>query len=158
MATRLVKFAVALAVAIMLLVLVVPGFFGVAREAPFAQIVPFRLATGLAAVAAAAVLVVLAVLVAPIRRLSLALAALGVAFALVLAGVQGLRGYGSAPRAPTGSPMSASRAGISCTMACRPRRSWSSHRRTPSTPWPCSKSRARVPRRSRMLSRSRVRR
>ncbi|PPI51409.1 endonuclease/exonuclease/phosphatase family protein [Rathayibacter iranicus] len=91
------KFAVALAVAIMLLVLVVPGFFGVAREAPFAQIVPFRLATGLAAVAAAAVLVVLAVLVAPIRRLSLALAALGVAFALVLAGVQGLRGYGSAP-------------------------------------------------------------
>ncbi|MWV30371.1 endonuclease/exonuclease/phosphatase family protein [Rathayibacter iranicus] len=97
MATRLVKFAVALAVAIMLLVLVVPGFFGVAREAPFAQIVPFRLATGLAAVAAAAVLVVLAVLVAPIRRLSLALAALGVAFALVLAGVQGLRGYGSAP-------------------------------------------------------------
>lgn len=97
MATRLVKFAVALAVAIVLLVLVVPGFFGVAREAPFAQIVPFRLATGLAAVASAAVLVVLAVLVAPIRRLSLALAALGVAFALVLAGVQGLRGYGSAP-------------------------------------------------------------
>lgn len=97
MTTRLVKVAVAIAVAIVLLVLVVPGFFGVAREAPIAQIVPFRLVTGLAAVAAAAVLVVLAVLVAPIRRLSLALAALGVAFAVVLAGVQGVRGYASAP-------------------------------------------------------------
>ncbi|WP_153038861.1 endonuclease/exonuclease/phosphatase family protein, partial [Rathayibacter tanaceti] len=97
MGTRLVKAAVAVVAAIALLVVAAPAFFGVAREAPFAQLVPFRLATGLAAVGAAAVLVVIAVLVAPIRRLSLALAALGVVFALILTGVQGVRGYESAP-------------------------------------------------------------
>ncbi|WP_146079445.1 endonuclease/exonuclease/phosphatase family protein [Rathayibacter sp. AY2B9] len=100
MGTRLVKTAVAVIVAIALLVVAAPGFFGIAREAPFAQLVPFRLATGAAAVGLAAVLVVIAVLVAPVRRLALALAALGVVFALVLAGVQGARGYDSAaPRA-----------------------------------------------------------
>ncbi|AZZ48364.1 endonuclease/exonuclease/phosphatase family protein [Rathayibacter rathayi] len=97
MGTRLVKTAVTVIVAIALLVLAAPSFFGIAREAPFAQLVPFRLATGLAAVGITAVLVVIAALVAPVRRLALVLAALGVLFAVVLAGAQGVRGYDSAP-------------------------------------------------------------
>jgi len=100
MGTRLVKFAVAAAVAIVLLVATAPGFFGLSREAPFAQLVSFRLGTALGAVVVALVVVVVAVLVPPVRRLALALAALGVVFAVVLAGLQGVRGYeDSAPRA-----------------------------------------------------------
>ncbi|NQX06386.1 endonuclease/exonuclease/phosphatase family protein [Rathayibacter sp. VKM Ac-2856] len=97
MGTRLVKFAVALAVAIVLLVVAAPGFFGLAGQTPFAQLVSFRTATAVAAVAGAVVLVVVAVLVEPVRRLALVLAALGVALALVLGGLQVLRGDDSAP-------------------------------------------------------------
>ncbi|QHC66142.1 endonuclease/exonuclease/phosphatase family protein [Rathayibacter sp. VKM Ac-2759] len=97
MGTRLVKFAVAAAVAIVLIVAAAPGFFGIVRETPFAQLVSFRLATALAAVGVAVVLVVIAVLVRPIRRLALAVGALGLAFALVLAGLQVFRGYDSTP-------------------------------------------------------------
>ncbi|SMH46700.1 Uncharacterized conserved protein YafD, endonuclease/exonuclease/phosphatase (EEP) superfamily [Rathayibacter oskolensis] len=97
MGTRLVKFAVAAAVAVVLIVAAAPGFFGIVREAPFAQLVSFRLAGGLGAVAVAVVLLVIAVLVRPIRRLALGIAALGVAFALVLAGLQAVRGFDSSP-------------------------------------------------------------
>ncbi|WP_230673883.1 endonuclease/exonuclease/phosphatase family protein [Rathayibacter sp. Leaf248] len=97
MGTRLVKTAVAAAVAIVLLVATAPGFFGLAREAPFAQLVSFRLATALGAVAVAVVLVVVAVLVRPVRRLALVIAGLGVAFAVVLAGLQAVRGDDSSP-------------------------------------------------------------
>ncbi|WKK70939.1 hypothetical protein Q0F99_14605 [Rathayibacter oskolensis] len=94
----------AAAVAIVLIVAAAPGFFGIVRETPFAQLVSFRLATALAAVGVAVVLVVIAVLVRPIRRLALAVGALGLAFALVLAGLQAFRGYDSTPRGPTVSP------------------------------------------------------
>ncbi|TCL81526.1 MULTISPECIES: endonuclease/exonuclease/phosphatase family protein [unclassified Rathayibacter] len=97
MGTRLVKFAVALAVAIVLLVVAAPGFFGLAGQTPFAQLVSFRAATALAAVAGAVVLVVVAVLVEPVRRLALVLGALAVALALVLGGLQAVRGNDSAP-------------------------------------------------------------
>lgn len=97
MGTRLVKSAVAVAVAIVLLVAAAPGFFGLVREAPFAQLVSFRLATALGAVAVGVVLVVVAVLVQPVRRLALALAALGVVFAVVLGGLQAARGFDDAP-------------------------------------------------------------
>ncbi|QHC58122.1 endonuclease/exonuclease/phosphatase family protein [Rathayibacter sp. VKM Ac-2760] len=97
MGTRLVKFAVALAVALLLLVVAAPGFFGIAGQTPFAQLVSFRAATAVAAVAGAVVLVVVAVLVEPVRRLALVIAALGVAFALVLGGLQAVRGDDAAP-------------------------------------------------------------
>ncbi|MWV59901.1 endonuclease/exonuclease/phosphatase family protein [Rathayibacter sp. VKM Ac-2754] len=97
MGTRLVKFAVAAAVAIVLIVVAAPGFFGIVREAPFAQLVSFRLATALGAVGVVVVLVVIAVLVRPVRRLALALGALGLAFALVLSGLQAFRGGDSTP-------------------------------------------------------------
>lgn len=90
----------AVAVALVLLVLVAPGFFGVVRDAPIAQLVAFRLASGLAAVGVAIALTVLAVLVAPVRRLALALAAMVVAFALVVTGIQAFRGLDSAPLRP----------------------------------------------------------
>jgi endonuclease/exonuclease/phosphatase (EEP) superfamily protein YafD len=97
MGTRLVKSAVAIAVAIVLLVAFAPGFFGVVREAPLAQLVSFRLVTALGAVAMGVVLVVIAVLVAPVRRLALVLAALGLVFAVALSGVQAVRGADSTP-------------------------------------------------------------
>lgn len=97
MTTRLVRSAVAIAVAVLLVVAAAPGFFGVAREAPFAQLVSFRLATALGASVFAVVLVVVAVLVQPVRRLALVIAAMGVAFAVVVGGLQAVRGLDSAP-------------------------------------------------------------
>lgn len=97
MGTRLVKSVVAVAVAVVLLVAAAPGFFGIVREAPFAQLVSFRLATALGAIALAVVVVVVAVLVQPVRRLALTIAALGVAFAVALGGLQAVRGFDDVP-------------------------------------------------------------
>lgn len=100
MGTRLLKAIVAVLVASGLLVVAWPQFFGLEGQVPFAQLVSFRLAGALVAVAGAAVLVLVAVFADGIRRFTLVLAGLGLAFAVALAGIQVLHGSASAEPRP----------------------------------------------------------
>ncbi|NQX26924.1 endonuclease/exonuclease/phosphatase family protein [Microbacteriaceae bacterium VKM Ac-2854] len=100
MGTRLLKLIVAVVVAAGLLVTAWPQFFGLEDQAPFAQLISFRLGGAIAAVLGASVLLLLGLLTPSIRRFTMVLAAMVVVFALALTATQGVRGFASAEPRP----------------------------------------------------------